>query len=54
MSQSQKSQKEREPLRLKNGNMEVIGVSPEEPMTIEMKFTLLNGDVKYYSKCTTI
>ena len=43
------SQRQNEPYRLKNTQMEVIGYVTEPSLTLELKFTLKNGDVKYFS-----
>ena len=43
------SQRQNEPYRLKNAQMEVIGYVTEPSLTLELKFTLKNGDVKYFS-----
>ena len=49
-TQGGSSQGSNEPYRLKNAQMEVIGYSSDPVLTIELKFTLKNGEVKYFSK----
>ena len=47
-SQSQGSQQPVD-LSLKNERMEVIGLTETPEMAIELKFTMMNGDIKYYT-----